>query len=64
MATIKDVARLAGVSTTTVSHVINKTRFVAGLRLDHGHNNAPRWRRAPHQRTVQRVEAVGEEVIV
>ena len=28
MATIKDVARLAGVS-TTVSHVINKTRFVA-----------------------------------
>lgn len=29
MATIKDVATLAGVSTTTVSHVINKTRFVA-----------------------------------
>lgn len=28
MATIKDVAKLAGVSTTTVSHVINKTRFV------------------------------------
>ncbi|WP_301098568.1 HTH-type transcriptional repressor PurR [Otariodibacter sp.] len=29
MATIKDVAKLAGVSTTTVSHVINKTRFVS-----------------------------------
>lgn len=29
MATIKDVAKLAGVSTTTVSHVINKTRTVA-----------------------------------
>ncbi|OOR98751.1 transcriptional repressor PurR [Haemophilus paracuniculus] len=29
MATIKDVAKLAGVSTTTVSHVINQTRFVA-----------------------------------
>ena len=29
MATIKDVAKLALVSTTTVSHVINKTRFVA-----------------------------------
>lgn len=29
MATIKDVAKYAGVSTTTVSHVINKTRFVA-----------------------------------
>lgn len=29
MATIKDVAKRAGVSTTTVSHVVNKTRFVA-----------------------------------
>ncbi|MCX8972404.1 LacI family DNA-binding transcriptional regulator, partial [Citrobacter portucalensis] len=27
MATIKDVAKRANVSTTTVSHVINKTRF-------------------------------------
>lgn len=29
MTTIKDVAKIAGVSTTTVSHVMNKTRFVA-----------------------------------
>jgi len=29
MATIRDVAKRAGISTTTVSHVINKTRFVA-----------------------------------
>ena len=29
MATIKDVARLAKVSVTTVSHVVNKTRFVS-----------------------------------
>ena len=29
MATIKDVARLAGVSTSTVSHVLNRTRFVS-----------------------------------
>jgi len=29
MATIKDVAQLAGVSITTVSHVINETRFVS-----------------------------------
>src|SRR5881227_3205948 len=29
MSSIKDVAREAGVSTATVSHVINKTRFVS-----------------------------------
>jgi LacI family transcriptional regulator len=29
VATVKDVAKLAGVSTATVSHVINKTRFVS-----------------------------------
>lgn len=29
MATMKDIARLAGVSTSTVSHVINKSRFVS-----------------------------------
>lgn len=29
MATMKDVARLAGVSTSTVSHVINRNRFVS-----------------------------------
>lgn len=29
MSTMKDVARLAGVSTSTVSHVINNNRFVS-----------------------------------
>jgi LacI family transcriptional regulator len=29
MATIADVARVAGVSTSTVSHVLNGTRFVS-----------------------------------
>lgn len=29
MATMKDIAKLAGVSTSTVSHVINKTRYVS-----------------------------------
>ena len=29
MPTIKDVARQVGVSTATVSHVINNTRFVS-----------------------------------
>ena len=29
MATMKDIARLAQVSTSTVSHVLNKTRFVS-----------------------------------
>ncbi|QJB57111.1 substrate-binding domain-containing protein [Pseudodesulfovibrio sp. zrk46] len=32
MATIKDVAKLAGVSTSTVSHVLNRTRFVSESR--------------------------------
>ena len=34
MATMKDVARLAGVSTSTVSHVINKNRFVSDAIAD------------------------------
>src|SRR5260370_30676530 len=29
MATVHDVARRAGVSTSTVSHVVNRTRFVS-----------------------------------
>jgi LacI family transcriptional regulator len=35
MATIKDVARESGVSTATVSHVINNTRFVEPQTRDH-----------------------------
>lgn len=34
MATIKDVAKLAGVSTSTVSHVLNGTRFVSDEKRD------------------------------
>ncbi len=34
MSTIKDVAKLAGVSTSTVSHVLNKTRFVREETID------------------------------
>ena len=34
MATIKDVAEQAGVSITTVSHVINKTRYVSNELID------------------------------
>lgn len=33
ISTIRDVAEMAGVSTTTVSHVINKTRFVSADRI-------------------------------
>ncbi|GAM55088.1 ribose operon repressor [Vibrio ishigakensis] len=29
MATMKDIAKLAGVSSSTVSHVINKSRYVS-----------------------------------
>ena len=29
MATINDIAKMAGVSTSTVSHVVNKTRYVS-----------------------------------
>ncbi len=29
MATIHDIAKIAGVSTSTVSHVVNRTRYVS-----------------------------------
>ena len=29
MATINDIAKIAGVSTSTVSHVVNRTRYVS-----------------------------------
>ena len=38
--TISDVARLAGVSTATVSHTINSTRYVSGETKEKGYRGA------------------------
>ena len=34
MATIKDIARMAGVSVSTVSHVVNGTRYVSPEKVE------------------------------
>lgn len=34
MATINDIAKMAGVSTSTVSHVVNKTRYVSPEKVE------------------------------
>ncbi|CSB58350.1 ribose operon repressor [Vibrio cholerae] len=47
MATMKDIARLAGVSTSTVSHVINKSRFVSDEIAERGNNAAQQLNYAP-----------------
>lgn len=56
MSTMKDVARLAGVSTSTVSHVINNNRFVSeGVRekveqaIRHLNYAPLRWRASENQ---------------
>ncbi|TQQ50443.1 substrate-binding domain-containing protein [Vibrio cholerae] len=47
MATMKDIARLAGVSTSTVSHVINKSRFVSDEIAERVSNAAQQLNYAP-----------------
>ncbi|EOY4668237.1 substrate-binding domain-containing protein [Vibrio alginolyticus] len=47
MATMKDIAKLAGVSTSTVSHVINKTRFVSEEISERVNNAAKELNYAP-----------------
>ncbi|EGR1418957.1 LacI family DNA-binding transcriptional regulator [Vibrio cholerae] len=47
MATMKDIARLAGVSTSTVSHVINKSRFVSDEIAERVNNAAQQLKYAP-----------------
>lgn len=34
MATINDIAKMAGVSVSTVSHVVNKTRYVSPEKVE------------------------------
>ncbi|EJL6512434.1 substrate-binding domain-containing protein [Vibrio cholerae] len=47
MATMKDIARLADVSTSTVSHVINKSRFVSDEIAERVNNAAQQLNYAP-----------------
>ncbi len=47
MATMKDIARLAGVSTSTESHVINKSRFVSDEIAERVNNAAQQLNYAP-----------------
>ncbi|EGQ9852880.1 substrate-binding domain-containing protein [Vibrio cholerae] len=47
MATMKDIARLAGVSTSTVSHAINKSRFVSDEIAERVNNAAQQLNYAP-----------------
>lgn len=47
MTTMKDIARLAGVSTSTVSHVINKSRFVSDEIAERVNNAAQQLNYAP-----------------
>ncbi|MGL4192140.1 MAG: substrate-binding domain-containing protein [Vibrio sp.] len=47
MATMKDIARLAGVSTSTVSHVINQSRFVSDEIAERVNNAAQQLNYAP-----------------
>ncbi|WP_330961269.1 substrate-binding domain-containing protein [Photobacterium sp. 53610] len=47
MATMKDIAKLAGVSTSTVSHVINKSRFVSDEIAERVNNAAKALNYAP-----------------
>jgi len=61
MASIKDIAKMAGVSTATVSHVINKTRYVSPELVDKV-ENAIKNADSPPKFVVRRQKKIRESI--